>query len=94
MNDPTELVRIEGEPGLRKDMNSKAILNTDEGALNTYKSKMREKKAKDVLVETIQEQNQIMRSTNMILNTVSEQLETITHRLDEMQIEQALEQGG
>ena len=94
MNKPTELANIEGEPGLKKDMNSKAILNTDEVALKEYKRRMKEKKAKDLLVETIQEQNHIMQSTNIILNTVSEQLESISHRLDEIQIEQALEQGG
>jgi len=94
MNKSIKLANIDGEPGLKKDMNSKAILNTDEAALEEYKRRMKEKKAKDLLVETIQEQNRIMQSTNIILNTVSEQLESISHRLDEIQIEQALEQGG
>ena len=94
MNESRKLTSIEGESGLKKDMNSKAILTTDETALEAYKLKMREKRAKDLLVETIQEQNRIMQSTNIILNTVSEQLESISHRLDEIQIEHALEQGG
>ena len=46
MNKSIKLANIDGEPGLKKDMNSKAILNTDEAALEEYKRRMKEKKLK------------------------------------------------
>ena len=55
-----KLISVTDHPGLLRDINSKALINTDIAALNEYKNKKKMAEDVDTLKKEIQELKQLM----------------------------------